>query len=73
MTDSRLTVVLILMIATGMAGGMLALTTRVSSVCPDNPIGPLFTGHFYLIGVDHDNMISAIYMRGVTGLVLALD
>ena len=48
-----------------------AVTAGVSGVVVPRGLGGLLAGELDLLGVDDDNVISGIDMRGISGLVLA--
>lgn len=54
-------------------GGMFLLTSRVTGVSENDPVGPLLTGHLYLVSIDDDYMITAIHMGCISWFVFAAN
>ena len=54
-------------------GSELALTAGIAGVVEIDTVGHLFTGEAYLLGVDDDNIVAALHVGGVAGLVLAAE
>ena len=54
-------------------GGRLALTAGVAGVTKIDFIGHLIAGEDDLVGVDDDDVVAALHVGGVAGLVLAAE
>ena len=50
-----------------------ALTTRIACVAGIDLIGLFLTSEYYLIGIDKDHVVAAIYVRSESWLVLSAD
>lgn len=52
-------------------GGCLALSTGVAGVAQIDAIVPLVAGQNDFVGINHDDIVSAIHVRSEVGFVLA--
>ena len=50
-----------------------ALTTRIACVAGIDLIGLFLTSEYYLIGIDKDHVVAAIYVRSESWLVLSAN
>jgi len=64
-------VLLLLTLSLQLSRGREALTTRIASVAYILVLGPLLARHLALVGVDDDDVVTAVNVRGVIGFVLA--
>ena len=50
---------------------MHALTAGITRETDINAVIPFFTGKFYFLGIDNDDIVAAIYVRSVAGFVFS--
>ena len=56
-----------------LAGRGEALAAGIAGVAGVNAVGHLLAGETNLLGIDDDDVVTTVHMRGVTGLVLATE
>ena len=66
-------VFLLLALGLQLGGGAEALATGIAGVANILVFGPLLAGHFALVGIDDDDVVTTVNMGSVVGFVLATE